>query len=149
MNAHTRLNSFDPIPTYVNGKGAMLLFIEQKCQEHGVTLKAFRGPSKKVKISQIRQSVVFDLAVAFPKAGAIAIGRVIKRDHSSVHNSLKKEAARRDVPVPVTRWVGSYNLPQIMADRESGMSISQIAQKHGYCNWTIKKLIRANQARGK
>lgn len=147
MTAHVPPSTYEAQPTRVDGKTAMRLFFEQKAAEHGVKVKALQSPRKTAPLVLIRQAIIFDLAVAFPKAGATAIGRLIKRDHSAVHNSLRAEAARRGVEVPVTRWAKSYDIQQIVAERAAGMPTSEIARRHGYCYQTIDKVLRAHAGR--
>ncbi|UIY28724.1 hypothetical protein LZK73_18525 [Neorhizobium galegae] len=147
MNTHVQPSTYEAQPARVDGKTAMRLFFEQKAAEHGVKVKVLQTPRKTTPLVLIRQAIIFDLAVAFPKAGATAIGRLIKRDHSAVHNSLRMEAARRGVEVPVTRWARSYDIPQIIAEHDAGIPIPEIARKHGYCDATIIKLIRAHAGR--
>ncbi|TCL70628.1 hypothetical protein [Rhizobium sp. BK251] len=133
--------------TRMDGKTAMRLFVEQKCAERGVSFRDIVGPRRMRALIKIRHAIIFDVAVAFPKAGTSAIGRAFNRDHSTISKSISREASRRRVPAPETRWVYSYDVDQIIADVRSGMSMLAVAVMHRIDPATVARAVKAHAAR--
>lgn len=86
------------------------LFVAAKAKELGSSLEAIRGSSQHAEIVAVRQSVAFDAAVEFPKAGKSHMGRVFKKDHSTIWHYLRREAERRGLPVPETMKVDTRKI---------------------------------------
>lgn len=140
MNAHVSIT-----PTQASLIAApasdMRTFAKARAAEYGTTLEALCVRNLTRKMSRIRHAVMFELAVAFPNAGCSAIGRIMKRDHSATCKAIKMEAERRGVPVPLSRWVLSYDIEAIRRDYDAGLSYAEIARRHDRDQSTIWRLI--------
>lgn len=87
------------------GKRKASIIIREVCIKHNITLEAFFGPLKVMHIAMARREVFYRIAketdMTLP-----AIGRFVKRDHTTVIHGINKYCHAEGVAQPRKKKVG-------------------------------------------
>ena len=80
-----------PYPPIPKRPGALM--IETVCRERRITIADLLGPSRKRHLVDARSEVVHRLRDVHGLT-VNAIGRILRRDHKTIHNLIQREAKR-------------------------------------------------------
>ncbi len=71
-------------------QGRRRAIIKRVCDEHMITLNVLLGPSRAHHVVRARYEAIKQVHQAFPEIGTSALGRLFKRDHSTIQYALGK-----------------------------------------------------------